>query len=75
MRKAREEAAFEKAAAQQKPPEGGDDAVGNPHRAQIYQFEFFELILLLRLDKRFPVEQFEATVSQSTAPSPPLRRN
>ena len=36
----------------------------------------FELILLLRLDKRFsvdkhfPVEQFEATVSQSTAPSP-----
>ena len=22
--------------------EGGDDMVGNPHRAQIYQFEFFE---------------------------------
>ena len=23
----------------------GDDTVGNPHRAQIYQFEFFELTL------------------------------
>ena len=51
---------------------GEDDAVGNPHRAQISQFEFFELILLLKLDKQFPVEQFEATVSQSTVPSPPL---
>ena len=51
----------------------GDDTVGNPHRAQISQFELFELILLLKLDKQFPVEQFEATVSQSTVPSPPLR--
>ena len=34
----------------------------------------FELILLLKLDKQFPVEQFEAAVSQSTAPSPPLIR-
>ena len=34
---------------------------------------FFELILVLKLDKQFPVEQFEATVSQSTVPSPPLR--
>ena len=32
----------------------------------------FELILLLKLDKQFPVEQFEPTVSQSTVPSPPL---
>ena len=48
----------------------GDDAVGNPHRAQIYKFE---LVLLLKLDKQFPVEQFDATVSQSTVPSPPLR--
>ena len=45
---------------------------GNPHRAQISQFELFELILLLKLEKRFPVEQFEATVSQSKVPSPPL---
>ena len=52
--------------------EGGDDAVRNPHRAQISQFELFELVLLLRLDKQFPVEQFEATVSQSTVPSPLL---
>ena len=50
----------------------GDDTVGNPHRAQISQFELFELILLLKLDKQFPVEQFEATVSQSTVPSPLL---
>ena len=35
------------------------------------QFELFEFIPLLNLDKLFPVEQFEATVSQSTAPSPP----
>ena len=45
----------------------GDDTVGNPHRAQISQIELFELILLLKLDKQFPVVQFEATV-----PSPPL---
>ena len=50
----------------------GDDTVGSPHRAQISQCEFFELVLLLKLDKRFPVEQFEATVSQSTVPCPPL---
>ena len=50
--------------------ERGDDTVGNPHRAQIDQFELFELILLL--DKRLPVERFEATVSQSTVPSPSL---
>ena len=50
----------------------GNDAVGNPHRAQISQFEPFELILLLKFNKQFPVEQFEATVSQSTVPSPPL---
>ena len=37
------------------------------------QFELFELILLLKSDKQFPVEQFEATVSQSTVPSPPLK--
>ena len=51
----------------------GDDTVGNPHRAQISKFEFFELVLFLKLNKGFPVEQFEATVSQSTVPSPPLR--
>ena len=40
-------------------------------RAQSYQFELFELILLLKLDRRLPVERFEATASQSTVPSPP----
>ena len=49
----------------------GDDTVGNPHRAQIYQFElvelklsnlsFFGFVLVLKLDKQFPVEQFEAS--------------
>ena len=51
----------------------GDDTVGNPHRAQIVQFEPFEIILSLKLDRQFPVERFEATGSQSTVPSPPLR--
>ena len=40
----------------------GDDTVGNPHqaqisqfdRAQVYQCELFELIFLLKLDKQFP---------------------
>ena len=49
-----------------------DGTVGNPHRAQIFQFEFFELILLLKLGKQLPVQQFEAAVSQSTVPSPLL---
>ena len=44
----------------------GDDTVGNPPRAQISQFELFELILLLNLDKHFSIEQFEPTLSQST---------
>ena len=41
----------------------GDDTVGNPHLAQICKFEFFELILLLNVDKQFSVEQCEPTVS------------
>ena len=41
--------------------EGGDDAVGNPRRAQIARFELFELVLLWKLDKQFPVERFEAS--------------
>ena len=36
------------------------------------QYELFQLILLLKLDKQFPAEQFEATVSQSTEYPPPL---
>ena len=47
----------------------GDDMIGSPHRARISQFE---LILLLKLDKQFPVEQFEAAMSQSIVPSPHL---
>ena len=48
----------------------GDDAVGDPHRAQNVQFELVELILLFKLDKQLPVEHFEAIASQSTVPSP-----
>ena len=51
----------------------GDDTVGNPRRAQIAQFELFEISLLWKLDKQFPVKRFEATVSQSAVPSPPLK--
>ena len=51
----------------------GDDTVGDPRRAQIAQSELFQLILLLKLYIQLPVEQFEATASQPTVPSPPLR--
>ena len=51
----------------------GDDTVGNPYRAQISQFELFQLILSSKLNKHFPVERLEATVSQSTVPSPLLQ--
>ena len=43
--------------------ETAETALGEEER------ELFELVLLLKVDKQFPVEQFEATVSQSTAPS------
>ena len=49
----------------------GDDTVGNLHGAQNYKFELFELILIWKLDRRFPVEQFEATGSQSNSTLPP----
>ena len=50
----------------------GDDTVGNPHRAQTCKFELFELIILLKLDIQFSIEQFEPTLPQSTVSSPPL---
>ena len=50
----------------------GDDTAGNPHRAQISQFELFERVLLSKLDKQFPLELIEAAASQSTVPSPLL---
>ena len=49
----------------------GDDTVGNPHRAHFFQFELFEPVVLLKLDRQCSLEQFEPTVSQSTV-SPPL---
>ena len=51
---------------------GGEDTVGNPHPAPFCIFELSELIVLFDLDKRFPVEQFEATISQPAVPSSPL---
>ena len=50
-----------------------DDAVGNPHRAHIYQFVFFEFVILLKSDRQFSIVQFEARVSQSTVPCPPSK--
>ena len=37
-----------------------------------FSIRAFRAFFLLKLNKQFPVEQFEATVSQSTVPSPPL---
>ena len=54
-------------------PGRGDDTVGDPHRAQSYRFYLFDIVLLVELDKQFSIEQFEATVFQSTIPCPPLR--
>ena len=34
----------------------GDDAVGRPRRAQICQFELFELLLLSKLDEQLSIE-------------------
>ena len=53
----------------------GDDTVGDPHRAQIPQFELFELILLLRLIRQtFPCRAIRGnSISRSTVPSPPPR--
>ena len=38
-----------------------------PHGTQIVRFELFNIILLLKFDKRFPVEQFEASASISVS--------
>ena len=50
----------------------GNDTVGNPHRAQISQFELFELNHLTGLNKLISIEQFEPIASQSAVSSPPL---
>ena len=49
----------------------GEDTLGNPHQGQVSQSELCEFILSLKLDKQLSIEQFEATLSQSTVPSPP----
>ena len=54
------------------PSEGGDDAVGNPRRAQISQFELFEVFVLSEVCNQFSIEQFEPAASQSEASSPPI---
>ena len=51
----------------------GAGTVENPPRAQIVQFELFELIPLLKSDEQFSTDRFEPTVSRSTVPSPPLQ--
>ena len=44
-----------------------------PSSSSTSKFELFEFIVCLKLDKQFPVERFEVTVSQSTVPSHPLK--
>ena len=41
--------------------------------AQLSQFELFELVLLSKLDKQLPVEQFEATSISVECTVPPLK--
>ena len=56
------------------PRNAGDDAVGNPDRAQVIQFDSFEFFLLLELDKPLSIERFEPTVpraADSILPPPP----
>ena len=54
----------------------GDDTVGNPHRAHISQFEFFELSLTLNLYRQTvpcrAIRGNSISVS-STLPLPPLK--
>ena len=52
--------------------EGGGGYGWKPHRAQIDQFELFELLLILKLDNVLFMGRFEPTVSRSTVSSPPL---
>ena len=42
---------------------GGMIRLGNPRRAQMFQFELFELILALKINKQLPVERFEANTT------------
>ena len=36
----------------------GYDTVGNLHRAQIYRSELFELVLVSKVEKQFPVTRY-----------------
>ena len=53
--------------------EGGMIRLETLLELKLFTSSFSSFILLLKLDKQFPIEQFEATVSQSTVPSPPLK--
>ena len=50
----------------------GDDTVGNPHRAQICQFELLELILLLKLDTHSLSSNSRHSISVNSTVPPPL---
>ena len=50
----------------------GDDTVGNPHRAQISQFELFELTLLLKLDTGAPCRAIRGHRISVNSTLPPL---
>ena len=46
----------------------GDDTIGNPRRAQISQFELFELIFLLKLDSSLSSDSRQQHLSQQYPP-------
>ena len=53
--------------------EGGGDTVGNPCRAQISRFEFFELILLLKIRQTVPCRAIRGNrISVNSVPFPVL---
>ena len=52
--------------------EGGMILLETLIELKLFNSSFVEPILLLKIDEQLPVEQFEATVFQSTVPSPPL---
>ena len=55
--------------------EGGMIRLETLIELEIYQFEFFELSILLKGGNQLSIERFEPTVSQSTVSFPPLTPN
>ena len=50
----------------------GDDTIGKPSLSSNVSIRVVRAYPLMELNKQLLVEEFEATVSHSTVPSPPL---